>query len=231
MNVGWRIAGAVWAFVALSFEGGIVGRGAGLGLSWAAAIVTLAVVGVMAIRRWRQRVRTEPEAIAHRAQQALRKAEKAAQRRTQQGAARDAAQVKRAARVARPPTVALNYLGGHPQMTAGVVRVQRRDSTIFLQRGGHHAAIPVGDVKGCQWVPHSQAVNTGGGLSIGGALVGGALLGPFGALIGSRKRTRVKNVRSDFMQVVVQPDTGLGYTVYFTASTNQYQRFMQATQL
>lgn len=120
------------------------------------------------------------------------------------------------------PGLRLTYVGGHPTL------VSRSDAgTIFLHRGKHNVSIPAVTVTSCQWVPQSQAVNMGGGLSIGGAIVGDLLFGPIGAIVGSRKHSQIKTVRDDVIQLTVQPEKGLGYTVIFSANATEYQHFRQ----
>jgi hypothetical protein len=122
------------------------------------------------------------------------------------------------------PSAKVDYLGGHPAIWGRHVRMARIGDTIELRCASTRTEIPIANIVGIQFNEQWQVVNTGGGLSVGGAVAGALLFGPVGAIVGGQKRTKLQSFNRSSIRLRVRSDSGVEYDILFGGGLRGYER-------
>lgn len=134
---------------------------------------------------------------------------------------------RRAALQIPPRPVTLRYEGGHPEWSvppAGEsVQVWTANGCVNMadQKLARVVSMPRHAVASVSLQRDVQNVAVGGGSSLGGALVGGVMFGGAGAIVGSRKKDKIKKVDESRTYMVVKYN-GLDVQLAFVGGQATY---------
>jgi hypothetical protein len=111
----------------------------------------------------------------------------------------------------------LNYKAGSLGLKYGTICAWTDEKILKFSSkiGENQIGIPFEKIIRVNFNSDVQTVTTGGGRSVGGAVVGGALLGPVGAIVGGKSKTKTREVDRSTVHFVFTGENSIEQSLIF----------------
>lgn len=120
----------------------------------------------------------------------------------------------------------IKHLGGLSGVREGNTFVWRDDNTVVFvpRKEGVRKTLPMDQIRQIQFNSDVRTVGVGGGSSLTGAVLGGAVAGGVGAIIASRKKTKVKRVDESTINITAATASGMEAVIRLKGNQRIYNR-------